>query len=139
MGCKTCNPPRIFYVGGTPTWTIWGTDENDHFIAADGGSVFHGKGGNDLIEGHNFDYLRGGAGNDIVTAGVRNELGLSIGERFLSGGAGSDIVLGGSENETLLGDVEIRSLYPDLYFFNIDHFTYRTAGVNTTIQPGLRP
>lgn len=48
----------------------YGTNENEHLIAANGDSMLFGAGGNDAIIGGDFDdYLWGGIGNDLLTGG----------------------------------------------------------------------
>ena len=116
---------------------LYGSDGNDRFVAGDGISLFLGKAGEDLLEGHGFDHLRGGAGDDVISVAVFNERALNTGDLILSGGPGSDIILGGVGGETIYGDMEQASISTDSTAFYIDGFSYDgEAGEGHFDNPG---
>jgi Ca2+-binding RTX toxin-like protein len=97
---------------------IAGGQGNDTLIAdADigGNAWITGDAGNDtIISGNAFstDYLFGGSGNDVISAGGGNDyVEGGEGNDSIDAGAGADIVYGGNGNDTLLGDEGNDHLY----------------------------
>jgi Ca2+-binding RTX toxin-like protein len=112
-------PGNDTLLGGRGMDTIWGDAGNDRIDGGDEADQIHGGDGDDIITDHGTpvgaaDFLRGDAGNDVISNGPGNDLvfGGTGQDFFMVGpdatevfaGPDSDFALGGTGNDALLGN-----------------------------------
>lgn len=119
------NSTFSFAIEGDVTGTLTGAnlfftvdnagDAGDNAIVVGGsGQSTYGDDGNDTITGNGIDKIHGGAGNDLINAGVsadtvmggagNDTLNGEASNDSLMGGAGDDSIDGGSNNDLIYGE-----------------------------------
>ena len=107
-----------------------GTDYNDLFRAGmSKGVIFHGGGGNDIIDGgYKDDEIHGGEGNDSIGGG--------FGDDIIYGGPGNDWIDGGSGGRVWLGNLEDHDFGDDIIYGGEGADTIHVGGGNNTVYGG---
>jgi Ca2+-binding RTX toxin-like protein len=85
--------------------SLTGGQGNDRLTGDAGSNTLRGGGGNDVLSGgdnyYNYDFLLGGAGDDVLSGGDGNDnLSGDAGDDLLRGGAGADALQGGDGIDT---------------------------------------